>query len=61
MDSEHTRATRLFMKVWGIGPSMAEKLAYRGLRTLDDLREHSDLLNPSQVSRVTCSQVVLMS
>ncbi len=32
-----SKAIALFMEVWGIGPSHAQRLAAQGLRTLEDL------------------------
>eukprot|EP01053_Blabericola_migrator_P011436 Blabericola_migrator_1__11435@NODE_679_length_6909_cov_149_679480_g493_i0_p3_GENE_NODE_679_length_6909_cov_149_679480_g493_i0NODE_679_length_6909_cov_149_679480_g493_i0_p3_ORF_typecomplete_len395_score60_99DNA_pol_lambd_f/PF10391_9/5_1e20DNA_pol_B_palm/PF14792_6/9_9e03DNA_pol_B_palm/PF14792_6/2e14HHH_8/PF14716_6/4_8e12HHH_5/PF14520_6/1_7e03HHH_5/PF14520_6/0_0062Suppressor_APC/PF11414_8/2_1e02Suppressor_APC/PF11414_8/0_18zfC2H2/PF00096_26/5_1e02zfC2H2/PF00096_26/21zfC2H2/PF00096_26/2_7e02_NODE_67 len=42
------QTVKLFMSVWGVGSSKAEAFYAQGFRTLDDLRQHQDLLNDNQ-------------
>lgn len=37
-----------FCRVWGIGPNKAEELYSLGIRTVDELRKRTDLLNKNQ-------------
>ena len=37
-----------FCKVWGIGPSKAQQLYKEGIKTIEQLRERTDLLNKNQ-------------
>ena len=46
--SEKVRTLDLFNRVWGVGPTTAEKWFEQGLRTLEDLRARPALLNRQQ-------------
>lgn len=47
--SQHDSVVALFQTVYGVGPSQAEKLWLKGMRSLDDLRVNPSLLNRSQL------------
>ena len=46
-DEQH-KALNLFMNIWGVGLSTAQKFYMMGFRTLDDLRKHPEVLNEHQ-------------
>ena len=46
--SEKVQTLDLFNRVWGVGPTTAERWYEQGLRTLEDLRARPALLNRQQ-------------
>lgn len=34
--------------MWGIGPTTAEKLYFKGIKTIEELRKNQNLLNDNQ-------------
>lgn len=45
---ERNKVETDFCKVWGIGPSKAQQLYKDGIKTIEELRSRTDLLNKNQ-------------
>ena len=38
----------MFCKIWGVGPSKAQEIYSKGIRSIEELKTKTDLLNKNQ-------------